>query len=60
LRPGDWPTPRWGRTRRISRAARAARAIGQLAARHQVVFFTCHPEAAKLLDPDGVVTQRLG
>lgn len=41
------------------RAARAARAIGQLAARHQVVFFTCHPAAAELLDPDGVVTQRL-
>jgi uncharacterized protein YhaN len=41
------------------RAARAARAIGQLASRHQVIFFTCHPRIAELLDPDGVVTQQL-
>lgn len=42
------------------RAERAARAIGQLATRHQVLFFTCHPRIAELLDPDGVATQRLG
>jgi uncharacterized protein YhaN len=41
------------------RAERAARAIGQLASRHQVLFFTCHPRIAELLDPDGVVTHRL-
>ena len=41
------------------RAERAARSIVQLAARHQVIFFTCHPRIAELLDPDAVVTQRL-
>jgi uncharacterized protein YhaN len=42
------------------RATRAARAIRDLATRHQVVFFTCHPQTAELLDPDGVATVRLG
>jgi uncharacterized protein YhaN len=41
------------------RATRAARAIRDLAARHQIVFFTCHPQTAELLDPDGVATLRL-
>jgi uncharacterized protein YhaN len=35
------------------RAARAADAIRDLAARHQVLFFTCHRPMARLLDPDG-------
>lgn len=35
------------------RAARAAAAIRDLAARHQVLYFTCHPWTAELLDPDG-------
>ena len=35
------------------RASRAATAIGDLAARHQVLYFTCHPWTAELLDPDG-------
>jgi uncharacterized protein YhaN len=42
------------------RATRAAHAIRDLATRHQVVFFTCHPQTAELLDPDGVATVRLG
>ncbi len=41
------------------RAARAAGAIRELATRHQVIFFTCHPQTAELLDPDGVVTLSL-
>ncbi|HET8570816.1 MAG TPA: AAA family ATPase [Candidatus Limnocylindria bacterium] len=41
------------------RATRAARAIRDLATRHQIVFFTCHPQTAELLDPDGVATLRL-
>ena len=41
------------------RATRAARAIRDLATRHQVVFFTCHPQTAELLDPDGVATVHL-
>jgi uncharacterized protein YhaN len=41
------------------RAARAARTIRDLARRHQVVFFTCHPQTAELLDPDGVATIQL-
>jgi len=35
------------------RAARAAAAIRDLAERHQVLYFTCHPRTAELLDPDG-------
>lgn len=35
------------------RAARAAAAIRDLAARHQVLYFTCHPWTAELLDPAG-------
>lgn len=42
------------------RAARAARAIGDLASRHQVLYFTCHPWTARLLDPDGLRTLALG
>ncbi len=42
------------------RATRAARAIRDLATRHQVVFFTCHPQTAELLDPDGAATVHLG
>ena len=42
-----------------ARAARAAVAVRELATRHQVVFFTCHPQTAELLDPDGVVTLHL-
>lgn len=34
------------------RAGRAAIAIRQLAERHQVLYFTCHPAAGELLDPD--------
>ncbi|MGH2386546.1 MAG: ATP-binding protein, partial [Candidatus Limnocylindria bacterium] len=36
-----------------ARAERAADAIGHLAKRHQVLFFTCHQPMARLLDPDG-------
>ena len=35
------------------RAERAALAIRDLAGRHQVLYFTCHPWTAELLDPDG-------
>ncbi|MGQ0606890.1 MAG: AAA family ATPase [Chloroflexota bacterium] len=35
------------------RAERAADAIGHLAERHQVLFFTCHRPMARLLDPGG-------
>ena len=42
------------------RAARAAASIRELAARHQVLYFTCHPWTAELLDPDGARTIRLG
>lgn len=35
------------------RAGRAAAAIRELATRHQVLYFTCHPWTAELLDPDG-------
>lgn len=35
------------------RADRAAAAIRSLADRHQVIYFTCHPWTASLLDPDG-------
>ena len=37
----------------VERAARAASAIRQLADRHQVLYFTCHPWTAELLDPEG-------
>ena len=42
------------------RAARAAAAIRDLAERHQVLYFTCHPWTAELLDPDGGRTVSLG
>ena len=42
------------------RAARAAVAIRDLAGRHQVIYFTCHPWTAELLDPDGARTLALG
>ncbi|HEX2767194.1 MAG TPA: AAA family ATPase [Candidatus Limnocylindria bacterium] len=42
------------------RAARAASAIRSLAERHQVLYFTCHPWTAKLLDADGTRTVTLG
>jgi uncharacterized protein YhaN len=42
------------------RAARAAAAITDLADRHQVLYFTCHPWTADLLDPDGRRTVPLG
>jgi uncharacterized protein YhaN len=42
------------------RAARAAAAIGSLAERHQVVYFTCHRWTAEMLDPDGGRTVALG
>jgi uncharacterized protein YhaN len=41
------------------RAARAADAIADLAARHQVLYFTCHPRIAELLDPGGARTLAL-
>ena len=34
-----------------ARASRAASAIRDLASRHQVLYFTCHPWTAELLDP---------
>jgi uncharacterized protein YhaN len=42
------------------RASRAAAAIRDLAARHQVLYFTCHPVTAQLLDPGGTRTLALG
>jgi hypothetical protein len=42
------------------RAGRAASAIGQLAATHQVIFFTCRTETANALDPGGERTRALG
>ena len=41
------------------RAARAAAAIRDLADRHQVLYFTCHPWTAELLDPGGARTLTL-
>jgi uncharacterized protein YhaN len=35
------------------RAERAAEALHALAERHQVLFFTCHPRTADLVDPAG-------
>ncbi|MDQ2934115.1 MAG: hypothetical protein M3R49_03870, partial [Chloroflexota bacterium] len=42
------------------RAARAGVAIRDLAGRHQVLYFTCHPWTAELLDPEGARTLALG
>ena len=42
------------------RAGRAASSIRDLAARHQVLYFTCHRWTAELLDPDGARTLTLG
>ena len=42
------------------RAGRAAAAIRELAGRHQVLYFTCHPWTAELLDPAGSRTLALG
>ena len=39
-----------------NRAARAAGAIRALAERHQVLYFTCHPWTAELLDPERAST----
>ncbi|MEO8245834.1 MAG: AAA family ATPase [Chloroflexota bacterium] len=41
------------------RAGRAASAIRSLAERHQVLYFTCHPWTAALLDPGGSGTVAL-
>ena len=41
------------------RAERAAMAIRELAGRHQVIYFTCHPWTARLLDPDAARTLAL-
>jgi uncharacterized protein YhaN len=41
------------------RADRAADALHALAERHQVLFFTCHPRTAQLLDPAGERTVSL-
>jgi uncharacterized protein YhaN len=41
------------------RADRAADALHALAERHQVLFFTCHPRTAELLDPTGASTVSL-
>ncbi len=41
------------------RAARAASSIRDLAARHQVLYFTCHRWTAELLDPEGARTLTL-
>ncbi|HET8776427.1 MAG TPA: AAA family ATPase [Candidatus Limnocylindria bacterium] len=41
------------------RADRAADALHALAERHQVLFFTCHPRTAELLDPSGASTVSL-
>ncbi len=38
------------------RAGRAASAVRSLAEGHQVLYFTCHPWTAALLDPDGART----
>jgi uncharacterized protein YhaN len=42
-----------------ARAERAAMAIRDLAGRHQVLYFTCHPWTALLLDPDAARTLSL-
>ena len=41
------------------RAARAASSIRDLATRHQLLYFTCHPWTAQLLDPGGSRTLTL-
>jgi uncharacterized protein YhaN len=43
----------------VDRASRAASAIRDLAERHQVLYFTCHPWTAELLDPGGSRTLAL-
>jgi uncharacterized protein YhaN len=43
-----------------ARAAMTAAAVRGLAERHQVLYFTCHDATARLLDPDGDQTLRLG
>jgi uncharacterized protein YhaN len=43
----------------VARAGRAAAAIRELAERHQVLYFTCHPWTAELLDPSGARTVEL-
>jgi uncharacterized protein YhaN len=43
-----------------ARTERAASAIAQLAATHQVIFFTCREETARALDPPGERTRTLG
>ena len=43
----------------VDRASRAAVAIGDLAERHQVLYFTCHRHVAELLDPTGTRTLTL-
>ncbi|MEO8510761.1 MAG: AAA family ATPase [Chloroflexota bacterium] len=43
-----------------ARAARTAAAITDLATRHQVLYFTCQPPTAELLDPDRRHTIALG
>ena len=43
----------------VERATRAASAIRELAERHQVLYFTCHPWTAELLDPGGSRTVTL-
>ena len=37
----------------------AWRAVVDLATRHQVIYFTCHAETARVLDPDGERTVAL-
>jgi len=41
------------------RAAAAADAVRDLATRHQIIYFTCHAETARVLDPDGERTVAL-
>jgi len=43
-----------------ARAGRAASAVRDLADRHQVLYFTCQPGIASILDPDGLRTLALG
>ncbi|MDQ2674947.1 MAG: hypothetical protein M3Y40_09855, partial [Chloroflexota bacterium] len=43
-----------------ARTERAASAIAQLADTHQVIFFTCREDTARVLDPTGERTRTLG
>jgi uncharacterized protein YhaN len=43
-----------------ARSATTAAAVRTLAERHQVLYFTCHEATARLLDPEGDRTLRLG